>query len=214
MKNILALAIVAVASSSFAVTFTSASAVGTLADQVGSTPGVTTNVITVGSGILSVESITLRGLSHTWAGDLIITVTAPSGASVDLVRRAGATTGTSFGDSSNFLNADLTFEVGGADLWAAAAAAPATGSLIAGGTYAPSTNLFGGTVATSYATTNYSSFANQTAGNWTISITDAASGDTGSAGNWEINATPVPEPATMTALALGLAAVARRRKNA
>lgn len=32
--------------------------------------------------------------------------------------------------------------------------------------------------------------------------------------NVSIQATPVPEPATMTALALGLAAIARRRKSA
>ncbi len=213
MKNILALAIVAVASSSFAVTFTSAAPVGALADVVSSVPGVTTSTIAIGSGILSVESITLRSATHTWVGDLVVTVTAPNGAVVDLFRKIQGGTATAAADSSDFLNSDLTFEVGGANLWTAAAAG-AGAFVIAGGTYAPSTNLLTGSAATSYATSNYSSFANQAAGTWTLTVTDNGIGDTGSIGNWEINATPVPEPATMTAMALGLAAIARRRKNA
>lgn len=209
MKNILALAIVAVASSSFAVTFTSAAPVGALADLSGSIPGVTTSTINIGTGIASVESITLRGVNHTWIGDLVITVTAPDSSVLTLVNRANRLTATAFGSSSNFVNADLTFQVGGANLWTAAAA-----GAVNGGTFEPSTNLLGGTLATSYSATTFAAGANQAAGTWTLTISDFGPGDTGTAGNWEINATPVPEPASMTALALGLAAIARRRKNA
>lgn len=209
MKNILALAIVAIASSSFAVTFTSAAPVGALADFATPNPGVTSSTINIGTGIASVESITLRGVDHTWIGDLVITVTAPDLSVLTLVNRAGKTSPTSgFGSSFKFVNADLIFQVGGANLWTAA------GANVTGGTFAPSTNLFGGTVLTSYSATTFAAGANQAAGNWTLTISDLASGDTGTAGNWEINATPVPEPATMTAMALGLAAIARRRKNA
>ena len=209
MKNILALAIVAVASSSFAVTF-GPSTVGSIPDNIAT--GVS-STIAIGTGIASVQSITLRGVSHTWVGDLVVTVTAPNGAVVDLIRKIQSGTTAGVGDSSNFFNADLTFEVGGANLWTAAAGVGGS-SNIAGGTYAPSTNLLTGSAATSYATSSYASFDNQVAGTWTLNARDTAADDTGTIASWEINATPVPEPATMTALALGLAAVARRRKNA
>jgi subtilisin-like proprotein convertase family protein len=209
MKNILALAIVAVASSSFAVTF-GPSTVGSIPDN--DVTGIS-STIAIGTGIASVQSITLRGVSHTWVGDLVVTVTAPNGAVVDLFRKIQSGTATGTGDSSNFLNADLTFEVGGANLWTAAAGGTSAFN-IPGGTYEPSTNLLTTVIATSYAASSFASFDNQAAGNWTLTAVDNAGADIGSIASWEINATPVPEPATMTALALGLAAVARRRKNA
>ena len=210
MKYSLVFATVAVASSSFAVTY-GPSTVGSIPDN--NTTGVS-STIAIGTGIASVQSITLTDISHTWVGDLIITVTAPDGSVVDLMRKLGSGTTGGVGDSSNFNAATITFAVGGADMWALATNG-ANGDTfdIPSGTYAPFGNLFTGVASTSYSSSSYASFDNQLAGNWTIKVLDTAGADTGAIGSWQIEATPVPEPATMSALALGAVAMLRRRRS-
>ncbi len=202
MKNLLTIAALAVVSSSFAVTY-GPSSFGNIPDFAASVPGSASNTIAVGTGITSVNSVTLRGLTHTWAGDLVVTITAPDATSVSLVARLGSTTPTGFGTSNNF-GGDYTFvgDGSGANLWTAVAVA----GVIPGGTY-------NATGALSSTPVSFAGLSNQAAGDWTLTITDNAAGDTGALVEWEFDATPVPEPGTMIALGLGAAAMIRRRRN-
>ncbi|MFQ3677838.1 MAG: PEP-CTERM sorting domain-containing protein, partial [Fimbriimonadaceae bacterium] len=145
---------------------------------------------------------------------LVATLSGPGG-TVDLFNRIGkvsATTG--FGSSSDFgtggasgTGLNYSFTTGGANLWTAALTNP-----IPAGTYAASSNLFGGTTATSYVETNLDSAVNGSDGVFTLTIRDLAGGDVGAFDGFEIEA--VPEPATLAALGLGAFAVMRRRRSA
>lgn len=170
-------------------------------------PNINSSTINVGVGITSVNSVTLSGLSHTWMGDLTITLTNPDGDTLFLVHQVGDTTGTAFGDSSDF-GGNYTFAAGGADLWAASLNGDGT-YVVPGGTYSPFTNNFNGT----YTLTDLSILDNASAGIWTLTIEDTANGDGGSLGEWSFDANPVPEPATMLVLAGGAAAIAARRRR-
>ncbi|MEO0975001.1 MAG: proprotein convertase P-domain-containing protein, partial [Pseudomonadota bacterium] len=65
--------------------------------------GVTSTI--EASGIDAVESVSIAvSIDHTWVGDLIWTLTSPSGTTVSLVDRAGSEDG-GFGDSSDLSSA-------------------------------------------------------------------------------------------------------------
>jgi uncharacterized protein (TIGR03382 family) len=176
---------------------------GALVDFAGGVPGVFTSVLNISDngGIIGDISVELLALSHTWGGDLQISLTSPAGTMLDLVNRVGFT-GSGFGDSSDY-GADYTFANGGADLWAAFAAAGAA-DIVPGGVYAATGAL--------NASVDLSAFAGENInGDWTLTITDFAGGDTGSLGGWTLNAT-IPTPGAVSLLGLaGLAAVRRRR---
>ena len=197
MKNIAIFALALVSTSAFAVEF-GPGAGGAVPDN---NPTGFSSSINIGSGVSAVNSVRLVGLTHTWVGDLTITITNPDNVSATLAARVGRVGGTGFGDSSNY-NGEYIFANAGADLWAEAAAG--TGD-IAGGTYMVS--------GVDNAASSLSGLATATAGNWTLSIVDGAAGDTGGLGEWYVDVAPVPEPATMTALALGAAAMLRRRRK-
>jgi hypothetical protein len=89
-------------------------------------------------------TINLNGLFHTWIGDLVVFVSydgidGTAGSSLfDRVGKTNATTG--FGDNSN-LAGTYSFNDGGGDLWAAAAAASGSGDVVAPGVYFASGGL-------------------------------------------------------------------------
>ena len=128
--------------------------------------GVTTTISITEDVIIDDLNVDLD-ITHTWVGDLIITLTSPAGTSVTMIDRIGTTTG--------------GVGCGGDDILATlddAAAQPVetqcgTGVPSIDGTFSPNNPL---------AAFNGES----TLGDWTISISDNASGDTGTLNNWGI----------------------------
>ena len=150
--------------------------------------------------------VSLNSLSHTWIGDLFITVThVDTGTTATVLDRIGVPART-LGCPAN-VSGTYTFADSGVGVL------PCSGTDIAPGTYRASgpddtavsiANLFNGQSA---------------AGTWRLAIGDSFSlGDSGTLGSWTLNLdvadeTAVPEPATFSAVALALAAslLARRR---
>lgn len=140
-------------------------------------------------------SVTLNNLTHTWAGDLIATL-SNGATTVTLVNRPGQVGGAGFGSSSDF-GGNYTFADGGADLSANLGGGGTF--VIPSGTYAPVGAL--------------SAFNGQnSAGAWTLNISDNAGGDLGNLGSWTLNLTAVPTPGAAALLGLaGVAGLRRRR---
>ena len=168
--------------------------------------GITSDISIGADETITDVSVTLFGAQHSWVGDLTATITNGTETAALFVR-VGDPGGTS-GDSST-LDGDYTFADGGDDLWAAADAA-GFGVAIPVGTYAPSgvadapvslAGTFGGV---------------STQGTWTLFMSDAAQGDTGSITGWGISfssGAAIPEPGSLALLgAMGLACIVRRRR--
>lgn len=150
-------------------------------------------------------SVTLRGLSHAWAGDLTMRLTSmTSGQSVTLVERVGRPSDAGFGDSSNF-DGDYTFRDAGADLWAAAAALPGSGA-IPEGAYAPS-GLFNAPASLQNAFIGQSN-----GGGWVLTISDAAELEIGSLQSWSITFRYLPSPSGVSVIACAWMVAGRRRR--
>lgn len=161
-------------------------------------------------------TVTLFGLNHTWAGDLIATVThVESGFSQTLFSRIGATTVGGVGDSSNFggdysfndANNDAMLPFGG-DLWTAAAGGT-TAFVIPGGDYFASGALSAAQVSL------LDVFGGLNAqGTWRLTISDNAGADLGSLGGWGLDfvKNPIPAPGALALLGLAGLAGGRRRR--
>lgn len=152
----------------------------------------------------SIDDITinLNGLVHTWIGDLVVFVSysgVDGSAGSSLFDRVGKTSpSTGFGDSSN-LSGTYSFNDGGGDLWAAAAAASGTDDIVAPGVYFASGGLSPAKLSLNGL------FAGLNAkGTWSLSIVDAAGGDLGTLESWSIDfvKSPIPAPAALAPFAL------------
>ncbi len=143
------------------------------------------------SGV-TITSVTLNNLSHTWSGDLDILLQSPSGQNVILLSDNGG--------SSDFANSTLTFSD------AAATLVPTTNP-IPSGTYRP-TNTAGpdnfpapGPGSITNTAPTLSTFTGDFNGQWKLFVNDQAGGDTGRiAGGYSIrfNVPGGPVPAGYT----------------
>ncbi|WP_436716411.1 proprotein convertase P-domain-containing protein [Roseiconus lacunae] len=172
-------------------------------------PAGISSVITITQNeMVSDIQVDLVGLSHSWAGDLVATLTSPSGTKADLFYQIGVGV---YGDGSDF-SGDYSFADGGADL-------DATMAGLNGGTAAPS-GLYQAATDNGNPVFLTATFAGETtAGDWILNIRDDASADTGSLDSWGLRFTStriaaVPEPGHASLLILtGLAVLKRRRRR-
>ncbi len=151
----------------------------------GSPLNISFNVTGVGGSPTNVEvSIAGGAPTHTWVGDITAVLIAPDGTSFTVFGRTGATSSTSFGDSSDFNAGPYVFgdaynspPSGG---WWQEATARGTAEAMTAGSYR-TTQLGGaGTPNPAPATLMNPAFAAVTAnGTWTLRMSDNASGDTG-----------------------------------
>lgn len=176
-----------------------------------STAGITSDIVITENETVTDVEVTLSGLTHTWAGDVIATISNGTVTS-SLVTRVGK----SGGDSgySSVYDGDYTFSSDGGDLWSAAGAA-GFGAGIPVGDYKP-TGVANSAVSLS------SDFSGQSsAGTWTLFMSDNLDADTGTLTGWSIQLTtsgassPVPESGSMTVFAVGVGVVCviRRRRR-
>ncbi len=208
MKKLASLAGLAVAASSaLGVAFSVGGPGGAIADGSGNNipgaPLVMSGVIAApGMVVTAVTKVSLIGASHTWIGDLTVVLTKDAAGS-DLMDRNYRTTTTGFGSSADFTGGTYGLVAGGPLM-------PASG-VVAPGDYGIFDNLVAGSSPTNGS---YAAFVGiPVSGTWTVTVTDWAGGDIGAIEGFMVEGLMVPEPATLAALGIGLAALMRRRKK-
>lgn len=162
--------------------------------------GASSSIVVGSLGPINSVTVSLDRLSHTYAGDLIATLSNGS-ATIDLFNRLGVPA-TTFGNNRNFRGTYSFSDSASASL---PEPAGSTNDIIAGGTYKPEGQL--------------ANFAGaSTAGTWTLKISDRAGADVGSLGGWSLTldyGSAVPEPGTwaMMILGFGLVGATMRRQR-
>ncbi len=173
----------------------------------GSNPGIVTSSVTLSSGVKSISSVQIAGLTHTWIGDLQITLRDPSGNEYTIMHRPGYT-GSGFGNGGDFTGGNYTFVQSGGTNIPTTVGSPGTNA--PAGTY---NQHFGNWASGTGNTfnTGLSSIAGA-AGTWSLVIRDWAGGDSGAFSGWTLNGNYVPTPGAAALMGIaGLAGLRRRR---
>ncbi len=189
MKHLLPQILISVAVAVATTLFASATSAQTYSNQSSiSIPSLGTatpfpSVIFVSEAPVSISSmtVTLTGVSHTFAGDVAIMLVSPTGARTILSGRVGA--------NATIANATLVFRDGAPPL-------PSNGSPIVSGEYSPTraagfSSIFAGPAPTTPTTSSLNTFTRTDSnGIWYLYVQDFASGDFGTiAGGWSISFT-------------------------
>ncbi len=203
MKKIFAfVSTFALATSALAVDYNGAG--GAIPDGAGAnTPGPAfTSTISVPDSFTVGDVDVTIDFQHTWVGDLEITLENGANAAL-LVSRIGWS-GVGAGDNANY-NGTYTFDSdGGDDAWAVAASDPSSAFDMPSGTYRTSD------ANTGAANSSLDVFDGQnSAGDWTLRIVDNFNFDLGNVNGWTLSI--VPEPTSLSLLALGALGLIRRR---
>ena len=145
-----------------------------------------TNTISDTFTALGLNSVTITGLYHPHAGDLLATL-SHGGVTIELIDRVGRATTTTTG-SSALLFGDYTFAPGGSDLGAAATAAT-SGGIDATLPYAPYLNGTPGQSST--LTGDFAAFNGKSvSGPWTLTVADRNPVYVGYFSGFSFNVTP------------------------
>lgn len=153
------------------------------------------------------NGITLTGLTHTWAGDLVISLVLPDATTVSIANRIGKTSSVSgFGESSNF-GGNYTFNDTGADIWAAGLGG-GSDFIIPSGAYRAT-----GALVSTPIDLNALIAGKDITGDWKLIIVDAAGGDIGALVEWSLDFSVVPAPGAMALLGLAGVVGGRRRRS-
>ncbi len=154
---------------------------------------------------LSFANLAGGALGHTWAGDIVATLTKVGDGTVNLINRVGRTT-SGFGDSSD-LRGPYTFtnKAPAGNIWTAAATAASTANIPAGLYRATGANAAGAALDICAPF-----IASGSIGTWRLNISDQGGGDTGVLTSASL--TLKPEPSTLALVGLGVVALIRRRK--
>lgn len=140
-----------------------------------------TSVISVpmGTGVISDLNVSLT-INHTWVGDFIITLTSPSGTTQTIIHRPDFPN-IPFGDGANFVGGPYTFD----DEASGPFPENTSGDDIPFGTYQPTDEIG--------VPTLLSVFDGEIAdGNWTLSVADVDSTETGTLNSWDLVLTASP----------------------
>lgn len=149
------------------------------------TPGTPLTVSFPVTGIadaVSAVHVSVTG-THTWVGDIALTLAAPGGSpSLLLFAKTGSTTATGSGDSSNFAGPYVFGDDAAGDWWAAAAQAGADAAIPIDAYRTSQTGgtAMGGGTPTSLAAVFASLPAASANGTWTLTATDQCAQDAGS----------------------------------
>lgn len=186
----------ALASGAFAQAFSFTANGGTLADNnINLFPILLDDPGSPGKSVPFIQSLELEltGLSHTFPDDLDIYLIDPLLNSIKVMTDKGGT--------FDLVNANLIFNN-------AAAGLPPDNAQINNGTYRPEGLAAG-------IDQGFNEFVGLSGGtsNWLLLIIDDSAADTGSLTSFTLRGT-VPEPATLSLLALGAIAAIRRRRAA
>jgi subtilisin-like proprotein convertase family protein len=161
--------------------------------------------------IFTFDSVTIVvSTAHTWIGDLTVTLTSPTGITVQLFRRPGAS---GVGSSGDWTAGTYVFVLSGG------LSMPTTNvaTNVTPGTYNITSNPGSTQIIPPSDPDTYSAFTGLNLnGTWTLNISDNAAGDTGAISGWSMNITSIPEPTTAALLLLaagGLGAAAWRKRR-
>lgn len=154
----------------------------------------------------TVVSVTLDAdITHTWVGDLIITITSPDGTTASVLTRPGASVGSSFGCSANDMS--ITIEDGGADGSVEDCSTTSGDPAYTGTSYSPFPDAFAGFVGENTLTEKQglkSLVGVSALGNWTMNVSDNAGGDTGSINSLVLNIESAPLPVELSDFAVSI----------
>lgn len=215
MRRLLTFALVATAAYSAADVFSMSGGAITISDNA--TASSSGSFSGLAGTITNLDSVEILGITHTWVGDLTVRLNF-GGQMFTLFHRVKGTSTSTAGSSNNFAGVSLLFNESTTTTIDSVANATSTTN-IPGGTYRAAHQTVENQTTTSANNTvlsNHGVFNGlDPNGSWNLSVTDSAGGDIGSIQGWRATGTytAVPEPATMAALGLGVAALMRRRKK-